>query len=55
MHDRRLWRVARFVSREMGHEHRCRAIVVAAAVLTGTMVNPGAAQTQADYPTKPIR
>lgn len=32
----------------------CRS-AVAAAVLLVTVVNPGAAQTKADYPTKPVR
>lgn len=44
----------RFVCRRIWREHGCRGAVVA-AVLTVTMVNPGAAQTKADYPTKPIR
>ena len=56
MQDRILRRTVRcFVSGRMAYAQWCRTIVFAAAVLTANVVNPGAAQTKAEYPTKPVR
>jgi len=55
MHEHKFQRIARGPARLSGrHERRWRTIAVAAA-LTLTAVFPAAAQTKADYPTKPIR
>ena len=56
MQDRILRRTVRcVVSGRMAYAQRCRTIVFAAVVLTANVVNPSAAQTKADYPTKPVR